>query len=166
MSHPDDLLQPSLNEGDDLKGFHNPWNPHSLIVAAFFAGPFAGGFLLSLNFKRLGMPERFKKSLFVFIGLGLLIYITVAVLNFYGVIEKSDVERVQILRIVTRVATLLAAYWAVVQQRERFRLYNYSGGPAANAWVSGILAVLAGVAINYGLCFVIGFLLVFLTKAI
>lgn len=144
MSLPDDLLQPSLTEDDDLKGFKKPWNPQSLVFAAFFAGPFAGGFLLSLNFKRLGMSGKFWKSLLLFVALGLVMYATIILLHTNGIIEKGNSDQKQLCRIIVRVITIAAAYWAATIQRERFRLFEYSGGDAASAWVPGILAVVVG----------------------
>src|SRR5690606_30786669 len=54
----DALLTPSLTAADDAVGFDRPWNPWSLVMLVFFAGPLFGGVLAARNFVRLGQPER------------------------------------------------------------------------------------------------------------
>ncbi len=56
---PEDLLEPTLAEEDDAVDFDRPWNPMSLTILTFFCGVTAGGILLAINFKRLGMHSRF-----------------------------------------------------------------------------------------------------------
>src|SRR5687768_4790814 len=61
----DDLFTPTLTETDDAVEFDRPWNPWSLVTLTFFFGLVAGGGLLALNFRRLGIRGRLYPALAV-----------------------------------------------------------------------------------------------------
>ncbi len=67
MTHPvpsDDLFRPSLDRSLDTSGWKAPFDPGSLVTAAFFGGPIAGGLLFGLNFTRMGRSKWFLPCLF------------------------------------------------------------------------------------------------------
>jgi hypothetical protein len=57
MAHADvdPLLQPSLTEHDDGRGFRLPWDPSTLGWLALLVGPFGAGLLMWRNQSRLGL---------------------------------------------------------------------------------------------------------------
>src|SRR5690606_37884850 len=64
---------PSLTAADDAVGFDRPWNPWSLVMLVFFAGPLFGGVLAARNFVRLGQPERSAPAIGLFVAIWLAI---------------------------------------------------------------------------------------------
>ena len=160
MDHPDqlspqdDLLKPTLAKNDDVTGFANPWNPDSLVMAAFFAGPFAGGFLIAQNFKRLGIPDRFGPALGLFVGIGFLATMTLTSLIRFECIDLADPTTRLICRWGTRGATIVLALIVTRWQKQRFRLYMHDGHQPTSLWVPGIIAVLLGVVLSRVVVFI------------
>lgn len=154
----EDLLKPSLDQQDEASGFADPWNPASLVFAAFFVGPLAGGYLIAQNFKRLGMHARFGPTLAVFVTVGVVVTGTVMGLAYFDVFDSSDQEIRRLARLLARAVTIVMALIFTHQQKARFRLYLHSGHEPASLWGPGIMAFIAG--------FVLGALLVFIFAAI
>jgi|GEM_PF-1937798 len=148
---PPDLLEPTLDENDDLRGFENPWNPSSLVLAAFFAGPFAGGYLVASNFKRLGMRNRFYRALCLFVGLGLVIWVSFTTLTYLEWIAREGVGARRLFRWTIQGLTALAAYLVTRSQRARFRLFVASGCDPARLWAPGILAFVVGLGLDFAM---------------
>lgn len=82
-------LEPILTQDDDLDGFGRPWNPELVVFAVFFAAELAGGLLVALNFRRLGMPRRFLPTLALFGALCLCFWGGLLLLASWGSARRS-----------------------------------------------------------------------------
>ena len=144
----DALLQPSLTVEDDAVGFARPWNPWSAVFAYFFAGPFTGGVLLALNFKRLGSRRMVWRCVLLCGGIGLAASVGYLALIHTGVTESWTSSQVRLLSTGARVIGLLPALWMASLQSRRFRIYSSTGEDPSGLWIWGLGAVIAGLGVN------------------
>lgn len=137
----EELLAPSLSEDDDLRGFHQPWNPNHLSFAAFFIGPFGSAWLYFENFRRLG--QRRESTLwalrFVLIGGGTMV-------GAYWYNKHGGAQDPRLMKSLARAVTVVLALMASHRQRARWRLFHMSDQPPGRLW----LALLVALGITFG----------------
>lgn len=155
----DELLAPTLSDEDDVAGFNSPWNPNSLVLATFFSGLIAGGVLLAINAKRLGLPKRTLPTLIVSVVAGVGLQAVVAWVLASGMIPKGGSTRA--LQFGIQGISVAIAFYLAEQQRKRFRIFEATGRPSGKLLVPVVIALVGGFIVNYGLliAFLTGFIL-------
>ena len=147
----DDLLTPTLGDEDDVGEYRRPWSPWSLVVLSFVTGLLGAGWLLALNFGRLGMQSR------VYALLGVVVVSSLLVAAVYGWIAArgiggltgSDAESAAglLARVLgTGVAATIAA-----RQEKRHRLFSMTGEQGGGLLLPGLAAALCSLLIETGM---------------
>lgn len=137
-------LAPILTAADDTAGLERAWRPRGILVAAFFGGPLAGGWLLARNAWRLGL--RAHVAPITGVALLLLVAWLVAVLA-AGLDPDPAVQRW--VRWGLQIVTVAAAIPAVVVQQRRFDAFELRGGRAVRLWPEALAAVLAALVVMF-----------------
>ena len=151
LTEPDaDLLTPTLTAEDDLTGFAAPWNPQIVVILVLLCGPLAGGALLALNFRRLGLPRHAGKAFAAFAALALASAALVGWLTATGQLG-TDATQKRTLRFGLNIAAVLLALVFLRRQSRRYRLWEMCGGKPAPLLGPGVLAFVAGLAATMGL---------------
>lgn len=145
-----DLLAPTLTEADDLTGFSAPWNPQMVTVLVLLSGPLAGGVLLALNFRRLGLPQHAPRALWTFSLLALATTAPYGWLYVAGHWPEPPPHRGTIA-FARNLAALVLALFLVRPQKPRFRLWQACGREPASLLGPGLLAFVLGNAATFGL---------------
>ncbi len=135
-----DLLQPSLDASHDAVGFEKPWDPKSLIFAAFFCGPIGGGALFAWNFKRLGQAKAATHCALAFALLALGLAALWALL----LPEFTSGNQRRLFRYGLQALTVVAGFVAARTQRRRFRVFLGHGGDSKGLLPYGIAAAILG----------------------
>jgi len=123
------------------------FNEKSIWIASFLAGPLVAGFMLSINFKRIGKTEASTISLiFGFV-------ILIGILMFSFLVPAAD----NIPNILFSIAYAWGAY-IVYQRTQKKEILNHirSGGEVYSWWIVALI-ILIGVLIFIGI-----FLLIFM----
>lgn len=147
----EDLLTPTLGEDDDAGDYRRPWNPWSLVVLSFFAGFLGGGWLLALNFRRLGMQTQ------VYAVLGAVIVLSILVSALYGWIAArgfaglTGSEARSAAGLLARVLDTTLAIGLAGRQRRRFRLFSMTGEQGGGLLLPGLAAAVGSVLIEGGM---------------
>lgn len=146
----DDLLRPTLAVDLDVQRMSRPFDPSSLIWAAFLGGPLGGGPLYALNYRRLGRPIASRNALVlsVLVGVGA----AFAAAWVVRAVEQGAVEWTN-ARHGVRVLGLVLGYALAHDQRKSFRAYEASGSPVGKALWPSVVAIAAGAALQAGLVF-------------
>ena len=142
----DDLFAPTLTEDDDALDFDRPWNPWSLVILTFFFGLVAGGTLLALNFRKLGLRQSVAPTL----GLVLVVAFLLAAASAGLIAASAGGQAHPGLRagfrfLVPAVNAGIAMVIAAGQQK-RFRLFQASGGPPGKLLWPAVGAAAASIA--------------------
>jgi hypothetical protein len=143
-----DLLQPTLREEHDSVDFNKPWRPWSLVVLTFFFGLPAGGALLALNFKRLGLRRSFAAAACIVVAATLVLAGARAWAVSQGMVNLEDREQRRLLNFGMKAAATVAAMALAAAQRTRYRVFEGGGGQGGNLWGPGVLAAAASIAIQ------------------
>lgn len=147
----EDLFQPVLTSSDDMAGFQQPWNPHTIVLIAFCAGMAAGTLLLAFNAVRLGLRHKFWPLL---LGGAILLLLTDAGI-YWGWLAWAGTEALQtqrgLISTLRRVMTVVAAWMASADQRQRYRLAEITHTPRGSLLVPGAGACIVGIALEYAL---------------
>lgn len=138
-----DLLKPSLAARDDASGFDQPWNPTTLAVITFFFGLPAGGGLLAVNFRRLGMREWFLPAIAIVSVVSLVAYGGAV---WYAAHAMLDRDEQRTLRFAVRIVNVLVALLFVHLQRPRFRLADLTDVEKGKLLWPAVLAIALGTA--------------------
>lgn len=143
-----DLLKPSLGEDDDAIGFAAPWQPWSVVFAAFFCGPFGGGALMAWNFRRLGSNRTVLPcaATFLLLGIGLAFGAVALTTNAEAAVTSSGM----ITRVLTKAATVITAMVFASMQSRRFRVFESHGGEASGILGWGVLMFALGTVLTLG----------------
>jgi hypothetical protein len=144
----EDLFTPTLTEQDDAAGFDRPWRPWSLVVLAFFFGLPAGGTLLALNFRRLGMPRRVVPAL-VLVALATPAMAAVSAWVAAARLAPVDSDADRHLRWILRAVSCLVAIGIALPQQRRFRLFQTADLPGGRLLWPGLAAVLVSLALQF-----------------
>ncbi|MDC0610216.1 hypothetical protein OAP63_05740 [Vibrio sp.] len=98
-----------------------------ILIATFIGSIFAGGYLMALNYKRLGLTESYKKSLLIS---------TVATLLLFTIIIFGEVSS-NIPNIVFTLPQIMAVYFIAKQyQKPLIEKHKYEGGMLASNWLA------------------------------
>ena len=148
----DDLLRPTLSQGDDVAHVVAPWDPSSLWMAAFFGGGFAAALLFGLNARRLGEGRQ---------ALWLVPVLVVATLAASVAVHANREQLGGDTGVAIRVASVVfgALGWSV--QRRRFRTFVAAGGEPGKA----LLPSLGGIAFGHALTIAFALAYAFLVGA-
>jgi hypothetical protein len=163
-----DLFRPTLDTRHDHAGIGRPFDPNSLVFAAFFLGPVGGGWLLWRNFRELGMAKAARWCAAGFAVLTLaMVAMTVAVTTPKETegkrpaaarsraaekpAEESEGRRgTRNVRLIVQAATVVVALVAARFQKGRFRIFERQGGDARPAFKPALVAFIVGVPVYIG----------------
>jgi hypothetical protein len=150
MSTPsnDDLFAPSLREEDDATGFDQPWHPWTLVVITFFCGLIAGGGLLALNFRRLGMKGRLYPTLAIAALGHVLIVGTGLWISYSGMIDPGDRDSSRMLSWGGKAVACLIAILVARPQQRRYRLFEMSNLPGGKLLWPALAAIGAALLVD------------------
>jgi len=144
----DDLLRPVLSEDDDSGEMDRPWNPRMLLFWSFFVGPLAGGTLLAINSRRLGLKDRFWPLLIGTIVGTLVLYASVMSVMITAFADWDKDTRNTTGRMMIRAVTVLAGWLVSGPQRRRYRLAEAVDAPLGSLWGLGTLICIVGFVIE------------------
>lgn len=136
------LLRPSLAPDLSARGFRRPWRPTSLLYAAFWGGPVAGGVLAALNWQRLGQPGRGRWALLwtlpVALGLPLLL-----LARQEGWTEGTVFE-LRLSRVLLVAVAVGFTYAVSRAQHGLVNAFEAQDGKPASLWLPGLAAIVLG----------------------
>jgi hypothetical protein len=151
----DDLLRPSLTEEDDAIGFDRPWDPSSLVMLAFFGGLVAGGGLLALNFRRLGLKDRFVPALLT-VALSEIVWTCALIwLIGYGSHPLIDFVSWRSYGLAAHIFTCFLALVMARFQQKRYRLFKTRRLPDGKLFVPALAALAVGLVVNFVELFIV-----------
>jgi len=128
------LFEPVLTAADDAVGFDRPWNPWTLVFCTFFFGLMAGGLALAVNFRRLGLPQHFWKTIW-FSALVTAVALTALVqLTESGTLSRDRATQ-QSVRMIKKALWVICAICIAQFQQRRWRLCMACDEPTAR-WYS------------------------------
>ena len=148
------LLQPSLGRQDDLSGFDKPYNPWNLVMAAFFFGPLGGGWMLANNFGRIGQRRRVVPCMLAFLGLAIVLTTILVWWSEPGVPREQARVVPWWVKRGGQALTVVVAMVVAAMQKQRYRLYEHSGGEQG-PWTGYAVGLALGLAGYFGLALLI-----------
>lgn len=135
-----ELFRPTLTEADDDLGFAAPWSPYAALWAAFLGGLPAAGWMLAVNFRRLGLRAWAAPSL---IG-ALVMWVATSTAVVIGYADGTlEVGERTLVRMLLRAIAVVSAGLVVVRQRRRWRLYESLDRPTGRPWVHLSVSIVA-----------------------
>lgn len=137
-----DLLQPTLTDADDLRGFNRPYNPWSLVLVVFFAGILYGSLMQAWNFHRLGR----RRGVVLTVVTAVVVY-ALTTFSFVAIVaaigpEKSG-DYAQLSRFGLRLSWVIPALVVAKLQQRRFRVFQHGDEEPASALPIGLALFLA-----------------------
>lgn len=107
-----------------------PWSPTGIALLTLLISPFVGAVLHALNYHRLGVPERWRLTLFANLVPAMLVLWSATRGSSGGSIWRWEI------------ALLLAAYFYKTQEG-RFRRHRAGGGRRGSLFLPAVLLILA-----------------------